>query len=413
MSELIADSKEIASLIFNEVAKQTSANFPEKKYRPIPERIGPDSFETAPHRHSANSDGTGTKPELAERLAMMNNKPQYFEGLGFDLVAMVADDDARYGRFTLGIVNSLDVNSADDEEFIHALARGIKQACDAGKFCLLNAGETAELGYRTAGIGKNHLNWNAVAEHLINEHKVIDGSKMRPGNVVVGLREKSIRSNGLTMARKILKHAYLNDLHFENERAYAIDLIQRDQREYIEASVIGEILDSVRRKGGLQVEPLISWHEHFPDITAKLLTPSTIYSPLIYEAQGGVDGPLKISLLGCAHITGRGVPEKAKRMLKGKGLGIDLNAVFPDPEGIPELLELAVKHGKPGAPLISDQKACMEWNRGVGFLCVVESDAHADDFEKLASEMGYEAKAMGTIIPQKLIRWRGHEWTYP
>jgi phosphoribosylaminoimidazole (AIR) synthetase len=215
------DQKEASSQSFADVVLATADNFPEAAYRPrIPAgaRLNAQcAIHPGRHRIAVNADGIGTKPEFAERLYSVDGDPRVFEGLAFDAAAMVADDAARDGSFVVGIANTVDVNTASKEEVMTALARGLHRACNAGGFPLLN-GETAELGYRTAGYGEYRINWNMVALTLVNEEKRIDGSRLKPGQPVVALRERSIRSNGLTRARAILEHAHLAQSHLLQKR---------------------------------------------------------------------------------------------------------------------------------------------------------------------------------------------------
>ena len=437
---VVRDAKEQASMTFRNVIETTRENFPDKKYRPDAKG----GVSSGAHALTTNSDGTGTKPELAERLAFETKDPRFFEGNAFDAAAMVVDDAARDGYFVVGVSNSVDVNDAD-EPFATALAHGLKRACDTGRFSLLN-GETAELGYRTPGFGKWHLNWNMTALAIKNEAKAIDGAKLRPGMSVVGLREKSIRSNGLSRARAILEHAYLA-MHGEHsktqhvvnalrdtllkvllpERAYentqigerlyterALGDVRNNLYAHLNEANLGALLEEAFPGNDLLGQIQLPWHRAFPEITEKLLTPSTIYAPLIHEAQGGVDGKVKIPIVANAHVSGGGIPLKGQRMLKGRGIGLDLDTVFPDPEGVHDVMRLAQRFPKSTPrgvlPLVDDRTACEQWNRGVGFLTVLENGVHASDFIRLAESMGYEAAHMGVTVGYPLIRWRGHEW---
>lgn len=414
MIEAKADEKEIASRTFADVVTRTAKVFPDERYHPQVLKAKDlntiNGFKVADHYLSGNSDGTGTKPELAERLSSFFEDYRYFEHPAFDALAMVADDVAREGAFVLGIYNSLDVNSAEDEEFIASLARGMEMACKAGKFPLLN-GETAELGYRTPGWGKNHLNWNAVAKKIINEKKLITGEKLRAGQPVVALRERSIRSNGLTDARAIIERAYLQKQFGHQDRKRGI---AQDTRTRVGRLTEQDIIDVINNLPGNtdhweQIQ--LPWHEVFPDLTKQLIRPSTIYAPLMYEAQGGVDGEVNIPVVACAHISGGGVPTKVGRMLKGTNLGMKLDAVFRDPDGVEELIELAQTHGytKKGKPF-DGRMASQTWNRSIGFLCVTETNQHADELVNLATAIGLEAAKAGETTDQPLIEWRGEKW---
>jgi phosphoribosylaminoimidazole (AIR) synthetase len=405
---LIPDSKEIASRTFADVVAATAQCFPDPQYRPWQ-----GSLNSGWHWVEANADGTGTKPEFSERLFTETGNYEHFATQAHNVVAMVADDAARAGKFTVGIINSIDVNDAGDPAFIAALAKGMQQACEIGKFPLLN-GETAELGYRTPGIGKNRLNWNAVALTLVNKEKVIDGSGLKPGQPVVALRERSIRSNGLTRARAILERAHMVQTKKTADKRIYIAETMRQQLGYVlpEHRIL-QVLDNTPVGAALWDHIHLPWHQSFPELTANLERPSTIYTPLIYEAQGGVDGERKVPLVAMAHITGGGVPLKGKRMVEAKGLGLHLEAPFPDPAGIPELIALAGQHlCKEEKPLVDDRTACEQWNRGVGFLCVTEHMGHAEELRVLAEALGYEAAIAGEITNERRIDWHGHCWTY-
>jgi phosphoribosylformylglycinamidine cyclo-ligase len=419
------DEKELASRTLADVIDKTRDFFPDGNYRPIQiqQRQVNSQFgiRTAPHQVFMNCDGIGTKPELAERLLAMTGNYKYLEGLAFDCVAMVADDSARFGYFVLGVANNLDVNSAGDGEFVAALSRGLYRAAKAGRFPILN-GETAELGYRSPGYGKSHLNWNMTAMTLINDQKIIDGSKLRPGQPVVALREKSIRSNGLSKARLIMENAYLQKNKIEDKLSH----ISRQIWERIYDLQAGPAnppvfptLDSVKAFMGSELgEQMMSnvhlpWHEEFQGLTEELLQPSTIYAPLIYEAQGGVDGEEEISLVACAHISGGGVPLKARRMLENKGLGLDMGTPFDDPKAVRQLIDLAYDNpDKIGQPLVNEKTACEQWNRGVGYLAVTEDDDSAKGLVDMAAKRGYEAAISGKIIDERVIKYRGESWKY-
>ena len=101
------------------------------------------------------------------------------------------------GLDLLGVGNGKCSRTAwEDAEFAAALARGMEQACRAGRFPLVN-GETAELAHRVPGPGSCRLNWNSVALALVNSEKEYRASNLRPGQPIVALRE-------FTRTRKLL-----------------------------------------------------------------------------------------------------------------------------------------------------------------------------------------------------------------
>lgn len=404
------DAKGIASRIARESQSRSKDFFPEEAYRPHIYSNGDWSIDPRGKKIASCSDGLGTKGELAERLANKYKNPKFYRTLGSNVAAMVADDTARKGRFTVGIVNDLNVDSAADEPFIREVVGGLEDACAAGKFALLD-GETAEMGSRVPGFGKNHVMWDASALQIVNEEKMILGEHLKPGQPVVGLRERGIRSNGLSLARRILEQAYLiKHAGAATKREWIIQDIRRNIGNTVDDATIERVLQGL--PSGFEKfceQEHVPWHEMYPKLTEELLRPATIYSPLIYAAQGGVDGVVQVPIVDCAHITGGGVPEKAYRMVKNKGIGVAFDTVFPDPLAVKELIEIG--KGLP-TPLLDEIKASDNWNRGLGFICVFANDADAKAFIQLAEEMGYEAAITGKTIAEKEIRWRGEAWTY-
>ena len=143
------------------------------------------------------SDGVGTKVEVAERTGR-------YDTLGFDLVAMVVDDLAANGAEPVNLSNVLDVDRLDPtvvDELMSGLARAAREAGVA-----VTGGEIAELGSRVGGWGPGmHFNWSATALGVFPEGTpVIDGRGIDPEDVVVALPSRGMRSNGFSLARRIL-----------------------------------------------------------------------------------------------------------------------------------------------------------------------------------------------------------------
>jgi len=159
---------------------------------------------------------------------------------------------------------------------------------------------------------------------------------------------------------------------------------------------------------------LTPWHELHPEVTRQLLSPSRLYGPLMYAAQGKIDEPRNVDIVAAAHITGGGIPEKAKRMVENSRLGISLDAVFPDPAAVSSLLSIAenlpddVRDGLS----IDDRKACEQWNRGIGFLIVARDLNEAEKLVELGIEHDYDVAIAGKVIDSPQIQFRGHTWSY-
>ncbi len=285
-----------------------------------------------------SSDGIGTKIELAERTGIYNT-------IGYDLVAMVADDLAANGIETVNLSNILDVDFLD-AEIVDQLMHGLHDAANFAGITI-TGGEIAELGGRIAGYGKRmHFNWCATGIGILTQEKeVIDGRHIKSGDSVIALKSRGFRSNGFSLLRKIMQEKYGDDWH---QAAYNIKK---------------------------------SWGEI-------LLTPSLIYSPLI-TALREKDMPVH----GIAHITGGGIGDNFSRALKAKNLGAELDDIFPAHDFMIKVQQLAA---------LDEAQAYRLWNMGNGMLLVVESSA-ADEIIDFAFGKNYQARRCGVIIDEAQV----------
>lgn len=413
-NQLTPDAKGEASLTMHDVIKRTSDFFPDSRFRP--KVIRETSHYTiaeinpAPYGFWPTGDGIGTKPEMAERLFTSDGNPDNFRSLAHDVLSMVKSDEDRFGRLMVGVVEIIDINSAKPE-VISSMAEGVYDCAKEGRFAVLN-GETAELGYRTSGYGDTHVNWNAVGISIVNPAKLILGESLKPGQPIVAFREKSIRSNGLTRARAIVEQRYLlKNTPYKTKAEYVADYMRKNGFLGGEEYVLKK-LDELFGHDVLE-QVLLPWHTVDPDIARLLKEPSNIYGTVMYDAQGGVDGPRRVDLVAAAHISGGGVPEKGKRMVEPYGLGLSLDHVFPDPGAVTKLMELdGLNEEKTGKALINDRSAYEQWNRGIGFLVVTADDASANELVRIANSQNIEAAIPGRVIDKPEIQIGGHVWTY-
>lgn len=414
-TELSPDQKGQASLVLHDVVKGSFENFPDKRFQP--QVIRETSYYTIaqikpePYGFWPTGDGIGTKPEFAERLFTSNGDPANFESLAHDVFAMVAGDEDRWGRFMVGVVEVIDLNSADDKSVISSLAKGMQAASKEGQFAILN-GETAELGYRTSGYGNTRINWNAVGLSIVNPDKLILGDDLKPGQPVVAFREKSIRSNGLTRARAILEQRYLlQETPFTSKSEYVAEYLRSRGMKGTDGEIIQQITNLFGHDALDQV--LLPWHIIDPETTRLVKEPSKLYGAVIYDAQGGVDGKKKVNMIAAAHISGGGVPEKGKRMVESKGLGLSIDSVFPDPGAVSKLMEIdLVNSARTGKRLVDDKGACEQWNRAIGFLTVLPNLSEANEYIAIAASHNVEAAVVGKTIDKREIQFRGYTWIY-
>ena len=304
-------------------------------------------------RLGISSDGIGTKIEVAERL----NK---YDTLGYDLIAMTADDLIAAGFVPTNLSNIIDVNHLD-YDVVDQLMRGLHNAANFAQVAI-TGGEIAELGNRIGGWpgAKMNFNWCSTAIGVLHPSlaQPLSGKTAQAGHAVVALRSPSFRSNGYSLARKTLTRLFGENWH--------------------DAPYDGP-------------DQFANWGE-------AMLEPSLIYSP-------GVAALLDagLPLHGVAHITGGGVADNFKRVLKN-GLGAVLDNLF---EPLPSMQRLCEIGG------IDAETAYLYWNMGTGMLLVTE-DASAAAVVASLRASGYSAQVAGhlTAAPGVTLRVSAGELRY-
>lgn len=283
-------------------------------------------------RVAVTSDGIGTKLEIAERVGR-------FDTLGFDLLAMVLDDLAAIGAEPVAVSNVIDADRLD-EATIDAMMSGLARAArECG--VAVTGGEIAALGGRVGGWGDGpHVNWCATAIGVIpGERPLLCGKDLEEEDEVVALRSAGLRSNGFTLARKVLERAF------------------------------GDAWHVALHEGA-------SWGD-------LLLTPSLIYAPSVMGALAS-----GVPIRGVAHITGGGIPGNLPRVLRATRLGAKLDDLWPPHDWVLRLVELGE---------LSARQAYGEWNMGNGMLAVVPA-GRGEDLVRALEARGRKARVAGRIV---------------
>src|SRR5213080_1058213 len=140
----------------------------------------------------ASIDGVGTKLKIA--FAMNKH-----DTVGADLVNHCVNDIAVLGACPLFFLDYIGCQKLEAKVF-RQLLRGLSRACRSAG-CALLGGETAQLPgmYR-----KGEYDLAGCIVGIVDRMKIIDGSKITAGNVVLGLASNGLHTNGYSLVRRIL-----------------------------------------------------------------------------------------------------------------------------------------------------------------------------------------------------------------
>ncbi len=287
-------------------------------------------FDTGRYRSPvlvSSTDGVGTKALIAQATGR-------FETIGVDLVAMCVDDIVCQGAEPLFFLDYIAVGRLDPEH-ISQLVEGVAEGCrQAG--CALIGGEMAE---HPGAMEPGEFDLVGFAVGVVERDRLITGEHLVAGDVLIGLPSPGLRSNGYSLARRILL-----------ERA-------------------GLSLD----------DPAYSGAHH--SVADELLEPSVIYAPAIAALLRAVD------VRAIAHITGGGITGNLVRVLPGRLDAVVLRSSWEPPRIFGELQRLGE---------VTDDEMARTFNLGIGMVAAVpEGDAYkALDVLRAA---GQRATVIGTI----------------
>ena len=273
----------------------------------------------------SSTDGVGTKAMVAKAAGR-------FDTIGIDLVAMCVDDIVCQGAEPLFFLDYISVGALDPDQ-IDALVTGVVEGCrQAG--CALVGGEMAE---HPGAMAPGEFDLVGFVVGVAERDRILTGDAARAGDVLIGLPSPGLRSNGYSLARRVLL-----------ERA------------------------------GLSLDD-----DLFPGHTVadELLAPSVIYAPAVARLLGDVD------VRAVAHITGGGIVGNIPRVLPA-GLDAQLERSAWE---VPRVFTEIQRHGE-----VSDDEMARVFNLGLGMVVVVPGD-DADRALGLLRDAGHSATEIGSL----------------
>ena len=258
----------------------------------------------------SGTDGVGTKMNIC-RVA------NDYTTIGIDLVAMCVNDVITCGAKPLYFLDYVSTQKIDDN--VADIMVGILKGCELAGVELIG-GETAEhfrqRDYDLAGF----------CTGIIEKSEIIDGSIIKAGDKVIGIESSGVHSNGYTL---------INDMLWRHKISY--------KQGYEEAWGGGKTKD--------------------PSPTPELITPTTIYAPLVQDLLE------EFPILGMSHITGGGIPGNLPRCIPdGLEARVDYNSWK-----MPKIFSKIILAGD-----IPEEEMKNVFNLGIGYCLVVPEEVVTD-----------------------------------
>lgn len=274
----------------------------------------------------SGTDGVGTKL----RIAFMTGK---HDTIGLDVVAYCINDIICQGAEPLFFLDYLGCGKVYPE-VIEQIVKGVAEGCkQAG--CSLVGGETAEMpGFYPEG----EYDLAGFAVGVVDRPKVIDGSKVAPGDAVIGIASTGLQSSGFSLVRKVF---------FEVAKMSVSDYVPEFGR------ILGE----------------------------ELLEPTRIYAKQILELIS------KFNIKGIANISGGGLPENLPRSI-ADGTRVVIR------KGSWDILPVFSYLQNLGG--IAESEMYKTFNMGIGMALIV-SEPDAEAVVAALGSMGEKGSVIGYI----------------
>lgn len=288
---------------------------------------------------AVSTDGVGTKIMISQMI-------DKYDTIGIDCVAMNANDVLCVGAIPIAMVDYLAVQSMDTV-LLNEIGKGLHEgARQAG--ISIPGGEIAQIR-EMLSTDKNSFDLVGTCVGTVALDKIIDGTSIQDGDVLIGLGSSGIHSNGMTLARKAL---------FEKAQLKVTSFIPEFNR------TLGE----------------------------ELLEPTRIYVSVVKAVLDS-----EAAVKGMAHITGDGLFNLTR-------FNADFGFIVETIPQIPPIFSLIQKTGQ-----VTDEEMFKVYNMGIGF-CLVISPEHAEQVIEICTSHNMDGYFLGHAVkdPERKILLPNH-----
>ena len=276
----------------------------------------------------STTDGVGTKAEIARQTGR-------FDTIGRDLVAMCVDDLVCVGAAPLFFLDYVAVGRLDPVA-MEQLVSGIADGCrEAG--CALVGGEMAE---HPGVMEADQFDLVGFSVGAVERDAVLDGSRVSAGDVLVGIESPNLRSNGFSLARRLVFDVAVRSLD----------------------------------------DP--AWEGAETSLADELLAPSVIYAPAVVAALDAHE------VHAVVHVTGGGLPGNLPRVLGGAVDAVVDSSAWEVPRIFRELQAMGG---------VGDDEMARVFNLGIGMVLAVLGH-EADGVVVTLADHDRPARVIGELV---------------
>ncbi len=283
-----------------------------------------------------NNDGVGTKTIIAEQA-------QRFDTLGIDCIAMNVNDAITAGAEPIAMVDYIALREPDPD-MAKSLGTGFNVGAQMSNITIVG-GETAIVPDLI-----NHIDVSGTSLSIVQKSQIINGEKIRDGDLIFSLQSSGLHSNGFTTVRKIISDNEIDLFEkFPGDNKKAVDVLLEPTRIYVR-----EILDILNI----------------------------------------------VNIKGMANITGGGI----KNLTRMK----DMKYVITDPVEPQNVFKQLQEMGN-----LSNEAMYEIFNMGMGFVVVIDPDSKLDFISTLRNripikEIGHVENGNGIVIPSLELSYTGY-----